>query len=209
MKIGITDLVIVVLKYTRLYFRVIYCAYHVSKETFISFTSWRSVRIFKSNFSISGLIIDLILLERALGYHNEMSQILEGFFVDSLYTPYKYLHGYACYKWGAWSFTHRSWRRRSNVWTFCLQSFSVDQSGSFCNPIPNFKKKLNLKCKSGELISGHINPDLVFDRPKDKLNPKTKIRKNTMCHELLLLVAYKQRIPTKKVVTEERGNLRL
>lgn len=79
----------------------------------------------------------------------------------------------------------------------------------FLQSYANFFFKLNLICKSGELISGHINPDLVFDRPKDKLNPKTKIRKNTMSHELLLFVAYKQRIPTKKVVIEERGNLRL
>jgi hypothetical protein len=67
--------------------------------------------------------------------------------------------------------------------------------------MPKFKKKCehmssksNLKYKSGELISCHINPDVVFDRSKDKLNSK-----NTMCHELLLFVAFKQRIPQKRL----------
>ena len=84
---------------------------------------------------------------------------------------------------------------------FVYSAFSVDQSGSVCNHMPKFKKKCehmssksNLKYKSGELISCHINPDVVFDRSKDKLNSK-----NTMCHELLLFVAFKQRIPQKRL----------
>jgi hypothetical protein len=55
---------------------------------------------------------------------------------------------------------------------FANSAFSVDQSGSFYNPIPKSKlktfehmtSKTNLKCKSGEIISGHINPELAFRR---------------------------------------------
>ena len=55
---------------------------------------------------------------------------------------------------------------------FANSAFSVDQSGSFYNPIPKSKlktfehmtSKTNLKCKSEEIISGHINPELVFRR---------------------------------------------
>ena len=55
---------------------------------------------------------------------------------------------------------------------FVNSAFSVDQSGSFYNPIPKSKlktfehmiSKTNLKCKSGEIISGHINQEIVFRR---------------------------------------------
>jgi hypothetical protein len=57
----------------------------MSTETssFVSLSSWRSDRIFKSNVAISGLIIDWLLLEYALGDLTDMSQLLDGFSVDS------------------------------------------------------------------------------------------------------------------------------
>ncbi|CAC5409086.1 unnamed protein product [Mytilus coruscus] len=50
--------------------------------------------------------------------------------------------------------------------------FLLDQSGSFYSPITKSKlktfehmnAKTTLKCKSGEIITGHINPEIVFRR---------------------------------------------
>lgn len=61
----------------------------------------------------------------------------------------------------------------------------------------HMSSKSNLKCKSGELISGHSNPDLVFDRPKDKLNPKTKIRKIPCVTNYFFLLPLNREFPNK------------
>ena len=55
---------------------------------------------------------------------------------------------------------------------FITSALSVGQSRSFYSPIAksklktfeNMTSKTNLKCKSGEVISGHMNPELVFRR---------------------------------------------
>ena len=59
--------------------------YPRSTETssLLSLSSLPSDRIVKFNFSISGLIIDLILFERGHGDLTDMSKLLEGFSVDS------------------------------------------------------------------------------------------------------------------------------
>ena len=51
-------------------------------------------------------------------------------------------------------------------------AFSVGQSVSFYSPISKSKlitfehmnAKTSLKCKSGDIITGHINPEIVFRR---------------------------------------------
>ncbi|CAC5400233.1 unnamed protein product [Mytilus coruscus] len=55
---------------------------------------------------------------------------------------------------------------------FVKSALSLDQSGSFYSPITKSKlktfehmnAKTTLKCKSGEIITGHINPEIVFRR---------------------------------------------
>ena len=61
----------------------ILCIPCVKRRVFFYIIFLRSVRIFKSNISTSGLLIDLILFERALGNHTDMSKLMEGFSVDS------------------------------------------------------------------------------------------------------------------------------
>jgi hypothetical protein len=55
---------------------------------------------------------------------------------------------------------------------FVNSALSVGQSVSFYSPISKSKlitfehmnAKTSLKCKSGEIITGHINPEIVFRR---------------------------------------------
>jgi hypothetical protein len=47
---------------------------------------------------------------------------------------------------------------------FVNSALSVGQSVSFYSPISKSQLKTSLKCKSGEIITGHINPEIVFRR---------------------------------------------
>jgi hypothetical protein len=79
---------------------------------------------------------------------------------------------------------------------FANSAFSVDQSGSFYNPIPKSKlktfehmtSKTNLKCKSGEIISGHINPELAFRRALVLANCRDDVTiENVLSHPIGLI----------------------
>ena len=61
---------------------------------------------------------------------------------------------------------------RTKMKMFVDSSLSTDKSGSFYNPIKrsglktfeDMNPKVQLKCKSGQVVKGHLNPELVFRR---------------------------------------------
>ena len=61
---------------------------------------------------------------------------------------------------------------RTKIKIFVESSLSTDQAGSFYHPIQrsglktfgDMNPKVQLKCKYGQVVKGHLNPELVFRR---------------------------------------------
>ena len=75
---------------------------------------------------------------------------------------------------------------------FVNSALSVGQSVSFYSPISKSKLitfehmnvKTSLKCKSGEIIIGHINPEIVFRRALVLANSRDDVTIDNILHIL-------------------------
>ena len=65
---------------------------------------------------------------------------------------------------------------------FVNSALSVGQSVSFYSPISKSQLKTSLKCKSGEIITGYINPEIVYRRALVLANSRDDVTIDNILH---------------------------
>jgi hypothetical protein len=107
---------------------------------------------------------------------------------------HEYFYRHACYQRGTGLFAVCCAKKgEKKCRNFVNSALSVGQSVSFYSPISKSKlktfehmnAKTSLKCKSGEIITGHINPEIVFRRALVLANSRDDVTiDNILSHPL-------------------------
>ena len=103
---------------------------------------------------------------------------------------HEYFYRHACYQRRTGFFAGNEGEKKCRK--FVNSALSVGQSVSLYSPISksqlktfeHMNAKTSLKCKSGEIIIGHINPEIVFRRALVLANSRDDVTIDNILHIL-------------------------